>query len=72
MHNLTPEQSADFESRVKIVDSKIIELLKENQLGIQALPAFQDIENGKCVAIGITKYYDTKFKEEKKENVPTA
>ena len=56
----TTERAADFEARVKIVDAKIKDILVENDISIIALPAFQEIKDGQCAAIGITQYRDTK------------
>lgn len=56
----SPEQKADFEARVKIVDEQIKKVLSENEMTVIALPAFSEVKEGQCIAVGITQYRDLK------------
>jgi len=60
----TEEQKKDIETRATEADKLIKEILEKYELSVVALPAFQEIENGRCVAVGILQYRDVKFLKE--------
>lgn len=60
-HTYTEEEKKDYQERVAQADAKIKEVLETFEIGVTAVPAFQEIEGGRCVAVAVIRYEDKKY-----------
>lgn len=61
MHTYTPEQTEDFKARTLAANNEIAAVLEKYEVSMSALPVFEEVTSGQCIAVAKVRLNDLKY-----------